>query len=68
MVFWDSPFFTVEAEGLVAGEEVGGAGEVAPVAVEAEVGGLLGEVPFANHHGVVVGGGEDFGDGGSAGE
>ena len=64
----DFPGLAVEAEGVVAGEEVGGAGEVAPIAVEAEVGGLFGEVPFANHHGVVTGGGHDFGDGGSAGE
>jgi len=64
----DFPRFAVEAEGFVTGEEIGGPGEVAPVALEAEVGGLFGEVPFAHHHGVVVGGGENFGDGCSAGE
>lgn len=66
--FGDGPVLAVEAEGIVAGEVVGGSGEVAPVALEAEVGGLLFEVPLADHHGVIAGGGEGLGDGGTAGE
>ena len=37
----DFPWLAVEPEGVVAGEEVGCSGEVAPVAVETKVRGLF---------------------------
>ena len=64
--FRDGPRLAVEAEGLVAGEVVGGAGEVAEEALEAIVGGFFREVPLAGHGGEVAGRGEDLGDGDGA--
>ena len=65
-LFRDGPRLAVEAEGLVAGEVVGGAGEVAEEALEAIVGGFFREVPLAGHGGEVAGRGEDLGDGDGA--
>ena len=56
------PWLAVEPKGVVAGEEIGCSGEVAPIAVEAKVSRLFGKMPLTNHHRMVIGGFEDFGD------
>ena len=58
----DFPWLAVEPKGVVAGEEVGCSGEVAPVAVETKVRGLFGKMPFSDHYRMVFGGFEDLGD------
>ena len=60
---WNFPLFTVQPERVVSGEEIGCPGKVAPVALEPEIGGLLAEVPFADHGGEIAGILQDFSNG-----
>jgi hypothetical protein len=52
----------VQAEGLVAEVVVRGTGEMAKVALEAEIRGLYAEMPFARHRREVASRCEHFGD------
>ena len=56
------PRLAVEPKGVVAREEVGCSGKVAPVAVETKVRGLFRKMPFSDHHRMVFGGFEDLSD------
>ena len=62
------PCLYVEPEGVIAGEIVGGAGKMTPIAIKSEIGRLLIEVPLARHGGEIARVNEDFGYRGSATE
>jgi hypothetical protein len=59
---WNCVWLTIEPKAFVAGKVIGGSGEVAKVALKAEVSGFLVEMPFACHPGKISGGSEDFGE------
>ena len=56
------PLLAIQTKGLVAEVVVRGTGEMAEVALKAEVGGFLAEMPFARHRGEVSGRCEHFGN------
>ena len=64
----DFPGLAVESEGVVSLEEIAGTGEMAEVAIEAEIGRFFFEMPLAGHGGEVAAVAEDFGGGDGVGE
>ena len=60
------PLFAVQAKGVVPRKEVGGPGQMSPVALKAKVRRLLIQVPLAHHNREVAGPSEHFGDGRTA--